>query len=316
MIPYAYLSNANTGVNIGNKVRQIDIYMKNCCVACLSARCHNDADTDVVLVTNIEVPAKYKDILITQGIKIMRQDFDMFNFDGSYTWALAFYKLCALYHMAHNSKYRYIAYLDSDVYVQNDFKDIWEECDNHILLYDINHGLQVAHYRHILSEMQAFESQWRRPTHYGGEFFAANRTDAKTFADLCIDIYTQMRKRNFVTTHGDEFITSLAAKQMIGRIKNAGAYVFRFWTGSFRLVSTCYKYNPVFVLHVPAEKERGMIKLFDKYIQKGKCPSKSKVYRLLHLSHRSPKIIIIQLIYTIKTKYENQTRLFGRKICG
>lgn len=303
MIPYAYLSGANTGVNLGDKTRQIDIYMKNCCVSCISARCHNDTDTDVALVTNIDIPAKYKDLLIDRGVKIIRQDFDMFNFGGSYTWALAFYKLCALYHMAHNHEYRYIAYLDSDVYVQNSFKDIWKECDAHILLYDINHGLQVDNYQYILSEMHAFDSGGGDfPTHYGGEFFAANQDDAKIFANSCIDIFSQMRKCDFVTTYGDEFITSLAAKRMTDRIKNAGAYVYRFWTGRFRLISTCYEYNPVVVLHVPAEKERGMIKLFDKYIWKGKYPSRRKVYRLMHLSHRSLRTIIAQLIYTIKNR--------------
>ena len=140
------------------------------------------------------------------------------------------------------------------------------------------------------------------PTHYGGEFFAANQDDAKIFANSCIDIFSQMRKCDFVTTYGDEFITSLAAKRMTDRIKNAGAYVYRFWTGRFRLISTCYEYNPVVVLHVPAEKERGMIKLFDKYIWKGKYPSRRKVYRLMHLSHRSLRTIIAQLIYTIKNR--------------
>ena len=41
MIPYAYLVNSNTGVNIANRSKQVDIYMKNCCVACLSAKKYN-----------------------------------------------------------------------------------------------------------------------------------------------------------------------------------------------------------------------------------------------------------------------------------
>lgn len=166
MIPYAYLSGVNTGVNIGNKARQIDTYMKNCCVACISARCHNDANTEIALVTNMDVPQKYKEILLAQRVKIIHQDFDQFNFDGNYAWALAFYKLCALYHVARNTEYDYIAYLDSDVYVQGDFEDIWKECDSRILLYDINHGLQVESYRHIVAEMQSFDPQIE-----GGGFF-------------------------------------------------------------------------------------------------------------------------------------------------
>lgn len=36
LIPYAY--GGNTGLNIQNPKKQFDIYMKNCCVACLSSK--------------------------------------------------------------------------------------------------------------------------------------------------------------------------------------------------------------------------------------------------------------------------------------
>lgn len=72
------------------------------------------------------------------------------------------------------------------------------------------------------------------------------------FMSECQQVYAQMTKADFKTTHGDEFIISLAAVKF--NVKNAGAYIYRFWTGSFRLISTCYKYNPVTILHVPAEK--------------------------------------------------------------
>ena len=79
------------------------------------------------------------------------------------------------------------------------------------------------------------------------------------------------------------------------KLCNAGAYIYRFWTGSFRLISTCYKYNPVTILHVPAEKEYGMLKLYNKYISKGKIPTKKNVYRLLHLNRRSLRTVVAQI---------------------
>lgn len=304
MIPYAYLPNANTGVNIANRSKQVDIYMKNCCVACLSAKKHNDSDTDVALVTNIDPPKEYRDILESHNIKIIHADFDLFNFSGEYTWALAFYKLCALHHILHEYDYDYYAYLDSDVFIQASFKNIWTECDAHILLYDINHGLQVKDYQHILSEMQNFMpnlfNNGNIPTHYGGEFFAANRDNAMIFIDECKNIYTQMHQQKFTTNHGDEFIISIVADKLGSLIKNAGAYIYRFWTGTFRLISTCYKYNPVVILHVPAEKEIGMLVLYDKYIKYEKLPDNAKIYKLLHLTHPSLRTQIAKFIKKIK----------------
>ena len=52
-----------------------------------------------------------------------------------------------------------------------------------------------------------------------------------------------------VQTKGDEFILNLTVNEMKEIIKNAGAYICRFWTGlDFWLVSTCYEYNKVLIL--------------------------------------------------------------------
>lgn len=109
-----------------------------------------------------------------------------------------------------------------------------------------------------------------------------------------------MRRRGFVTTHGDEFIVSLAAGSLRAQVKNASPYVFRFWTGTFRLVSTCYAANPVCVLHVPAEKEYGMLRLYDRYVSRGRVPSRRAVWRTLHLTHRSLRTCLAQLIKKLR----------------
>lgn len=290
MIPYAEIKNYNSGVNVADQGNRRDIYLKNCCVACLSARYHNDEMTDVALVTNIDIPEKYQQLLIRNHVLVIHQDFDLFRFPESYTWSLAFYKLCALYRMLDRFNYDYYAYLDSDVYIQAGFENIWAECDDNILLYDINHGLQVEHYNHFLKEIKSFLNTDKKITHFGGEFFAANKENTIAFSRLCYEIFEEMNKDRFVTTHGDEFILSIAAEKMKLRVKNAGAYIFRFWTGLFRLVATSYKNNAVTVIHVPDEKEAGMIKLFDQFFSKGINPTDIKVYSILHLGKTSLKI--------------------------
>lgn len=289
LIPYADLENKNSGANINKTVERREIYLKNCCVALLSAKKYN-LDSDVALVTNIKVPEYYRRLLSNNGILIFEEPFDEFFFDYEIKWALAFYKLCALSKIVKKYDYQYYSYLDSDVYISNSFETIWTECDEHIMLYDINHGLGTPNYKTFTLEWESFLGEKRLLTQYGGEFFAANKDNAMLFIDMCTNIFNEMVGRRFITTKGDEFIISLVAKDLKNKVKNAGAYIYRFWTGDFYLVSTCYKYNPVTILHLPTEKENGMLKIFNRYIKQGILPSNKKVWKICRLQHQSKKV--------------------------
>ena len=298
MIPYAEVLGHKTSVNINHNSERITTYLKNCCVALISAKKHNPS-YDVALVSNIDIKEPFLSLLQKNDILIIKVPFDSFNFNAEYTWSLAFYKLCALYHISKECKYDYYAYLDADIYVQNSFNDIFEECNFHILMYDINHGLQVKNFNQFLLEVHSFLSNDKIITQYGGEFFAANRENAIKFSNECEIVYKKMLSCSFTTTQGDEFITSIVADKLSYNVRNAGAYVYRFWTGKFRLISTNYEYNPVVVLHVPTEKETGMIEIYDKYISKSKVPSQEKVWKLLHLNRSYFKIVFKEMICRI-----------------
>lgn len=251
-IPFAYEENMNSGVNVSIKGKgKIEIYLKNACVALISAKYYNP-DSDVALVTNFgrwNIPEEFLSIFDKWEIKVMEIPFDQFRFQGSYTWALAFYKLCVLKKLS-CMKYESICYMDTDVYIQGSFDAIWTECRQNIMLYDINHGLNTRDYVLLCDEIESYCGQRKLITHYGGEFFAAS-----------------------------------AANEMRESIKNAGAYIYRFWTGAgFRLISTCYEYNRITILHLPAEKEQGMLKIYDKYIKIGKIPVDEKVWKTFRLN--------------------------------
>ena len=193
-------------------------------------------------------------------------------------------KLCVLKKLS-CMKYESICYMDTDVYIQGSFDAIWTECRQNIMLYDINHGLNTRDYVLLCDEIESYCGQRKLITHYGGEFFAASAENAKAFVDTCEQVYYEMLQKNFITTKGDEFILSLAVNEMRESIKNAGAYIYRFWTGTgFRLISTCYEYNRITILHLPAEKERGMLKMYDKYIKIGKIPVDEKVWKTFRLN--------------------------------
>lgn len=297
MIPYAFEDNMQTGVNI-NTEKKSDIYLKNCCVSLLSAKKHN-ITSDIALVTNTDIPNKYKQLLTDNNILIIHTGFTSFKFSSDYKWGLAFYKLCALKYAVENYNYEFYSYMDSDVYIQSNFENIWAECSHNILLYDINHGLQVKDYRLFLRDVSNFSKISSKITQYGGEFFAASKENAKIFISECYNIYSKMITEHFHTNYGDEFIISLAAFYNKPLIKNAGAYIYRFWTGTFRLTSTCFSSNPVAIIHVPAEKKYGMLKIYKYFLKRNKLPPNRKAYKFLSLKHPSLKTIIKSKTQTI-----------------
>lgn len=294
-LPFAHVPGKRTGVNMEGSSDAFHEYCKNFCVALISLKHHNP-DCDVALVTNATVPQAYTELLSKQGVLIFNLPYDRFSFPDDYPWSLAFYKLCALDGMVRQKDYDYYCYMDTDVVANRTLAELWQECDHNVMLYDIEHGLQVPNYVTFLEEITAFDPQAACVTHYGGEFFAANRSNALLFLKECNSIYDEMIARSTVTTKGDEFILCLAAARNRQLVKNAGAYIRRFWTGSFRLISTCYEFDPVSVLHLPAEKRDGILKLYRQYIVKGKYPANNQIYRICHLRRQSLIIWIKTLI--------------------
>lgn len=284
-VPFAFSENKKSGVNIKNDV--MNTYLKNLCVALISAK-KATPNIDVALVCNVEIPTMYEQMLRESDVLIYIEPFDTFVFEDNYLWCLAFYKLCALEKMVNHFDYDNYIYTDADVFVQKSLDNIFLECRDNVLLYDINHGLFVKDYNILLEEFKAFGIS-SYITHYGGEFFGASRENAKVFVAHCKDIYEEMISKAFITTKGDEFITSIAADRMRQKIKNAGAYIFRFWTGDFYLVSTCFKCNEIAILHLPSEKEDAILKLFDIYAKKHSFPTNNKIYKLCHLNRKPLK---------------------------
>ena len=292
---YAYDEKLKSGANVSrlSQKQKFDMYMKNVFVALASAKYYN-ANCDVALVTNVDMPKQIARIFADKNIMIYKKEFDCFNFGENYKWSLAFYKLNAIKYVLSKGYDKYLL-IDTDVYVQSSLEDLWVETEYNLMLYDINHRLDINNCKLFNDEVKEYTGIIRPITNYGGEFIAGKKIMLEEFIGICEDIFFDMKKKNFRTDRGDEFITRLAADKMRMKVKNAGGYVYRFWTGSFRLVSSCYKYNAVSVLHVPDEKMRGMIKLYDYIHRKNQMPKPKMVYKILHLTHPTLKNKIILL---------------------
>lgn len=290
---YAHKNSMESGANVLAVQDKITMYMRNAAVALISAK-KSSPDCDVAIITNIELPEDFAALFELHNILIIKADFDSFNFGDNYPWGLAFYKLCALKKCL-DLNYDKILLLDTDTYTQNSLDDLWEECEDYIMLYDINHRLSIPHCANFNKQITDFSGINRALTNYGGEFVAMNKSLLGKFIPVCENIFNEMKAKEFVTTLGDEFILCLAAEQMKQYVKNASGYMYRFETGPFFLVSTCYKYNAVSVLHCPAEKQTGFIKVF-KYIEKNKeVPSCNKVVKMLHIKKPSFKARLLQI---------------------
>ena len=303
IIPYAY--GGNTGASIQNINNQLEIYLKNVCVSAISAKKNAGSNSHVLVMANIMIPDPYKSLLLEHGVKIGFCKFDRFNFGyqtsngNKVRWQLAYYKLCALSYCIKNYDYHWCCFLDSDVFVQCDFDRVWADAKYNIMLLDLNEPSTG----YMVKEMQQFLEIDSPLTHYGGEFFAASKDLSQEFIQECTRIYNEMISKNFVSDNGDEFISSIAASRLKDKVKNAGAYIRRYWTGSYRLVCTDYDKDNITILHVPAEKEQGMIHIYDKFIYQGKLPSNSKAWSILHLKKQSLRVVvgkILRKIYILK----------------
>ena len=284
-VPFAFDEKKMTGVNVTSNA--LKVYLKNLCVSLISAKKTNP-NIDVALVSNVSIPAEYEKLLLENQVLIYTEPFDAFAFANDYPWCLAYYKLCALEKMVTKYEYDNYIYTDADVFVQKSLDKVFLELRDNILMYDINHGLYVRDYVQIMEEFNRFGVD-TYITHYGGEFFGASRENARLFSQQCKAIFDEMQSRNFVTVKGDEFISTIAAHRLRGMVKNAGAYIYRFWTGDFYLVSTCYKFNEIAILHLPAEKQDGMLKLYNYFVKHNAFPSKEKVHKICHLTHQPLK---------------------------
>ena len=288
-IPYAYIEGAISGNAKGNESEKIKIYLQNACVALISAKYYNP-ESSVALATNMEkekIDDEFLSLLERNGIEIFYIPYDSFKFSKDYTWSLAFYKLCVLEHLC-NMDYENICYMDTDVFIQGSMNSIWEECTQHIMLYDTGHGLDIPSYVRFVDEVEKFTGKHLLITHWGGEFVATSKENAMKLCDECRKVYSKMIEKDFRSAIGDEFILSLAANNLGTLIKNASAYTQRLSTyPNFWCVSTRYKYDRLTVLHLPAEKNVGMIKMYNRYISKNIVPEDKIVWKTFRLSKSS-----------------------------
>lgn len=90
-VPFAYDPSLRSGVNTSETTDKIGLYLKNACVALVSAKFYN-SNCDVVFASNLdisELPDCIAEIFGKNDIRFVHVPFSDFLFGEDYLWGLA-----------------------------------------------------------------------------------------------------------------------------------------------------------------------------------------------------------------------------------
>lgn len=272
-----------------------ETYYRCIVVALCSAKAQNPGD-EVALITNAPVPPPYGVQLAAAGVQVWQCPFDTYRVAAELEWSLAFYKLCALSWALENKRYDNYLMLDVDTYTQYPFTDLWRECAEAVLLYQVPHAASQPMAAAISVNYNALYGGQHLLTHFGGELIGGSRARLQVFMARCQSVYGAMCQQGLRPHEGDEFITCAAAYQSINAgepVRGANAYIFRYWVGGrFYFVSTNYCNDPVCVLHLPGNgKNRQLKVLYGLYTRRGAFPPVEKVHAVCCFPPAHPPLL-------------------------
>lgn len=309
---FAFQEGYQTSLQLGGKADEemLVVYMKNIFVSLKSAKLHNPQDA-VLLVTNQEVPAQFAALFAQHDIQTMVVPFDRFVMPKKYVWALAYFKLCALSYVLERTDYEKILLMDADTVTTASYEQMWQEADYELMLYPVGHSFHHKDRVVIRKDYQRlYPDERKNLVHYGGEYICGSRQQVGLFVKNLEAVYNEMKRQDFPVAEnaGDETVLSIAAAHM-PRITEASAYLARYWTEAFYLVSTNTTANPVVIWHIPNEKKTGFVTLYHYYERYGAFPSVEKLRKIFGMGKdRRP-----WNYYTIRNKVLGKWRTIAGK---
>lgn len=255
----------------GAKIDAYDIYVRNSFVSLLSAKKKCES-VEVAIVTNAPLRDDYRALFDRNGIHNYLVPFDRFTVPDSFKWGYAFYKLCALWHLVHRYEFDTYLELDTDTVTVGDLEPMWcdVETTKRVLLFNLHRSINHPVGTVINRDYHKIYTQPMHIDQLGGEYICGTRHALKKFVHQLESVYNEFKKDDFRlldSSSGDEALVSMAAARLDHEtLGYANPYINRFWTGSFYLVSTNWKNDPVLIWHLPAEKKYGMLRLYKKFV--------------------------------------------------
>ncbi|MCR5304307.1 MAG: hypothetical protein K6E33_07065 [Lachnospiraceae bacterium] len=283
---YSNIDGYKSGANLwqGDSDR-VNLYLKNACVSLISLA-EKNPECDTALCTNIDVPDRFLKLLKEKDIRVIKIPYDDYLFPEGMRWSLTFYKFRVMEYLAENTEYDRYLMLDTDTYCGFNFGSMWDNAELGMLMCLNTAPIDSDNSKKALEESKKLYPDLEQGTRFywaGGEL-AAKREDFVFLSRECRKIYEDMRKMNVETSLGDEFVWYVFDKKYPGRIIPGNAYWDHYWTyDSYYHITTFYYYDRKPLWHMPVEKSRGMLKLFDYYEKHRRFPNQRRLWHMLHL---------------------------------
>ncbi len=297
-VPVSYEEGYRMSANVTcSNQKGVEIYLKNAFVALKSVQKYNN-DVDLALVINFELSPFYKELFESNNIGIYKINFDDYKMPHDFVWSLTFFKITALKHIVINTDYQYSLQLESDEICISDFDDMWHELDYKLLMvyspFRVDHPDRLK-YSKLFHDFYNCDNTNLKICKTGAGFIAGKKDNLLHFIEVCDQIYNHIKENNYSVEKnvGDELYTSLYCALYPERVNDAAPYATVYWTSDFYYVSTNYKYDPVSIIHLPAEKTRGFITLFNYYLKNNKLPDNNFIFKKMRFP-KTPKIFFVK----------------------
>lgn len=281
----------------------VDNYLKNSFVSLKTAKIMNPECT-VAIITNMELPDKYQELFEDNGIETIIVPFDNYRVPKTFKWEYAFYKLKILDYMANEKEYDLFLGVDTDTYFSGSVDLLWDEClFDFPVLYSLSCTIQEKVRETIISDYAHLFGTRKPVIQYGGEFIAGSKKALKLLSDEVRRVYEEIRRRDFCISpdSGDEAILSMAAYNL--KIQDGSAFVRRYWgRRAFYGVDSVWRYIPVW--HLPAEKNYGLLKMYDRLVRANSLPSIEQAAKQFNLpfQHKYSPAMLKYYVYSLKAR--------------
>lgn len=306
-VPLAYKKNYSMSANINlNNEKGIEIYLKNALVLLVSIQKYN-SDVQTAVVTNFEIPDSFKEIYKKNNILMCKTSFEDYTMPSNFKWSLAFFKIRALEYVITELDYDYYLELDSDEICIGSIEDMWMELEDKILMFvskfRYKHPTRCL-YSDIYNKIYGNGLENRKIVKTGGGFIAGSKKQISLFIDECKFIYLYLKDNIEILDKsiGDELYSSIYYAKYPDRVGDASPYVDVYWTGNFYYVSTNYLFDAISLVHLPDEKQRGLIYLYEYFMKEGKLPTEKTVFDFLSFPQCKKPFSFIRVCEKIKMK--------------
>ena len=274
----------NGSVNIGDVKNRLYTFFCNAFVALRTTK-DNNPTVNVGIITNANIDQKSRDFFLSKEIVIINVPFDEFVFPAENKWSLAFYKLTSLKWAVNNLDYSTFIQIDCDVVNNGNIIDLVKEAQNAVVMLSGSFSFDHPIRKQFTDAFELLYNERPQLIKWGSGLICASKSLLSLFINCCSEVYDCMKRINFCNDNllGDEFITSVAAIKSELNIVDGKPYMNVYWTDKFYLVSTDFYFDKMVWLHLPDEKERGMLILFKYYKKHGNFPKQKRLYKYLNL---------------------------------